>query len=78
MIKNYTYLILTGLILNLDYDFRVDEASNVLIADFGLARDIYEQDYYRIEDKQRPLPVKWMALESLEESVFSNKTDVVC
>ena len=49
----------------------------VKIADFGLSRDIYKSDYYRLEDKHRPLPVKWMALESLLAGVFSTKTDVV-
>ncbi len=48
----------------------------VKIADFGLSRDIYKSDYYRVEDKKRPLPVKWMAIESLTEGVFSTKTDV--
>ncbi len=47
------------------------------IADFGLSRDVYRTDYYRVEDKKRPLPVKWMAPESLTEGVFSTKSDVV-
>ena len=50
----------------------------VKIADFGLARDIYNKDYYRAEDQQRPLPVKWMALEALQHSTFTTKSDVVC
>ena len=49
----------------------------IKIADFGLARDIYEKDYYRTEDSSRPLPVKWMALESLEASTFDTRSDVV-
>lgn len=49
----------------------------VKIADFGLARDIYEKEYYKVEDKRRPLPVKWMALECLESYRFSIKSDVV-
>ena len=48
------------------------------MADFGLARDIYEKDYYRIEDMSRPMPYKWMALEALSGFTFSSKSDVVC
>ena len=37
------------------------------IADFGLARDIYVKDYYRIHDqKNKELPVRWMSIESIE------------
>ena len=50
---------------------------NIKIADFGLSRDIYEMEYYREGDETRPLPVKWMALESLERRVFTTKSDVV-
>lgn len=48
----------------------------VRIADFGLSRDIYKSDYYRVEDKHRPLPVKWMAIESLTGGVFTSSSDV--
>ena len=57
---------------------RIDKMLTVKIADFGLSRDIYRSDYYRVEDKHRPLPVKWMAVESLTAGVFSAKSDVVC
>ena len=49
---------------------------NVRVADFGLTRDIYSTEYYRIE-KHTTLPVKWMALESLLDGYFDEKTDVV-
>ena len=57
--------------------FRVDEELTVKIADFGLSRDVYRTDYYRVEDKHRPLPVRWMAIESLTLGVFTSKSDVV-
>ena len=57
--------------------FRVDKDKRILIADFGLARDIYVADYYRVEDKSRPLPIRWMAIESIELQKFTTKTDVV-
>ena len=46
------------------------------MADFGLTRDIYSTEYYRIEN-QTTLPVKWMALESLLDGYFDEKTDMV-
>ena len=56
---------------------RVDMNLNVRVADFGLTRDIYSTEYYRLE-KHTTLPVKWMALESLLDGYFDEKTDVVC
>ena len=56
---------------------RLDEEFRVRVADFGLARDIYEKEYYSSENKKAKLPVKWMALESLEKGTYSSKTDVV-
>ena len=56
---------------------RLDEEMHVKVADFGLSRDIYERDYYSCDNRKLKLPVKWMALESLERGVYSSKTDVV-
>ena len=47
------------------------------IADFGLARDIYEKDYYSVENRGRPMPIKWMAAECLDTFKFDSKSDVV-
>lgn len=54
----------------------LDENLTVKVADFGLSRDIYERDYYSSENKKTKLPVKWMAIESLERCIYSTKTDV--
>ena len=51
------------------------ENITVKIGDFGMARDIYETDYYRKENKGL-LPVRWMAPESLEDGIFTSKSDV--
>ncbi len=48
----------------------------VKIADFGLSRDIYEKNYYRIRSKVCELPIKWMSPESIEKHIFNTKTDV--
>lgn len=45
------------------------------IADFGLARDLHSQDYYRKTTDGR-LPVKWMAPESLFDKVYDAQSDV--
>ncbi|KAK3750965.1 hypothetical protein QZH41_000721 [Actinostola sp. cb2023] len=45
------------------------------IADFGLARDVHEMDYYRKTTDGR-LPVKWMALEALYDRVYTTQSDV--
>ncbi|KAL1489268.1 hypothetical protein ABEB36_014201 [Hypothenemus hampei] len=47
----------------------------VKIGDFGLARDIYKNDYYRKEGEGL-LPVRWMAPESLLDGVFTCQSDV--
>ncbi|KAK3864124.1 hypothetical protein Pcinc_030164 [Petrolisthes cinctipes] len=47
----------------------------VKIGDFGLARDIYKNDYYRKEGEGL-LPVRWMAPESLVDGVFTSHSDV--
>ncbi|KAM9563851.1 proto-oncogene tyrosine-protein kinase ROS [Guaruba guarouba] len=47
----------------------------VKIGDFGLARDIYKNDYYR-KRGEGLLPVRWMAPESLIDGVFTNRSDV--
>ena len=57
--------------------YRVSDNLTVKVADFGLSREIYEKDYYRVSSKCPLLPIKWMAPESLNNSIFTEKTDVV-
>lgn len=45
------------------------------IADFGLARDIHCNDYYRKTTDGR-LPVKWMAPEALFHRLYTTQSDV--
>ena len=61
---------------------RIDGEGIIKIADFGLAEDVYSKNYFR-HDKNDPkagqakIPFKWLPLESLQEGVFNEKTDVV-
>ena len=51
------------------------------MADFGLTEDIYSTNslhYQRDDDRsEERLPIRWMALESIENNIFNEKTDVV-
>ena len=51
------------------------EKRKIKIGDFGLARDIYKNDYYKKEGEGL-LPVRWMSPESLSDGVFTNQSDV--
>ena len=44
----------------------------VKVGDFGMARDIYETEYYRKEGRGL-LPVRWMAPESIKVNSFVSK-----
>ena len=54
----------------------VDSQFVCKIADFGLSRDVYESDYYKIGSKSACLPVRWMPPESLLYGRFTIKSDV--
>ncbi|RWS21332.1 mast/stem cell growth factor receptor kita-like protein [Leptotrombidium deliense] len=47
----------------------------VKICDFGLAKDCYKYDNY-VKKGDGPLPIKWMAFESIRDKVFTSKSDV--
>ncbi|XP_043934870.1 macrophage-stimulating protein receptor [Protopterus annectens] len=55
----------------------LDEMYTVKVADFGMARDVLDKEYYSIQHrKNAKLPVKWMAIESLQTQKFTTKSDV--
>ncbi|KAM9759685.1 macrophage-stimulating protein receptor-like isoform 2-T2 [Menidia menidia] len=55
----------------------LDETFTVKVADFGMARDVYDKEYYSIQNHRKAkLPVKWMAIESLQTQKFTTKSDV--
>lgn len=53
----------------------VAQDRTVKVGDFGMARDVYETDYYKKETRGL-LPVRWMAPESLADGVFTADSDV--
>ena len=59
------------------YIHRLDGRGNVKVGDFGLAEDMYSTGYVRDASKTVKVPYKWMPPESLEEGLFSEKSDVV-
>ncbi|XP_053314796.1 tyrosine-protein kinase Mer isoform X2 [Spea bombifrons] len=47
----------------------------VCVADFGLSKKIYSGDYYR-QGRIAKMPVKWIAVESLADRIYTIKSDV--
>ncbi|XP_075992078.1 tyrosine-protein kinase transmembrane receptor Ror-like [Anticarsia gemmatalis] len=47
----------------------------VKIADFGMSRDVYTCDYYKMAG-ERPMPVRWMSPESILFARFTHESDV--
>ena len=58
--------------------YRIDDEGFIKVADFGLSESMYEKRYFRQDrDDDLKLPIKWMAPESVENAIFTEKTDVV-
>ncbi|KAK2716332.1 vascular endothelial growth factor receptor 1-like isoform X2 [Artemia franciscana] len=53
----------------------LSENNIVKISDFGLSRDVYKSGLYT-KKSNTPMPVKWMAPESITTLVFSTQSDV--
>ena len=62
---------------------RISTDGVIKVADFGLSEDVYMKNYFRLKantDSQKTqikLPIKWMAIESIHDGLFSEMTDVV-
>ena len=88
--KNKTYLYVSKsnipgviqlhfcLVLCYVYFRRIDMKYVIKVADFGLSESVGTKDYFR-QDKLAAvrLPLKWLAPESSEDFIFSEKSDVV-
>ena len=54
----------------------------VKVADFGLSEDMYSTNYFRqgknsVDPVETKVPIRWMPLESIEEGLYNEKSDVV-
>ena len=50
------------------------------MADFGLTEDMYNNTYFRQnkgKGSEEKVPIRWMAPESIENSVYTEVSDVV-
>ena len=47
----------------------------VKVGDLGMARDVYMTNYYHANGRG-PMPIRWMAPESICDGKFSSKSDV--
>ncbi|XP_074634255.1 tyrosine-protein kinase receptor Tie-1-like [Acropora palmata] len=54
----------------------VGERETCKITDFGMARDVQEEDIYQRKTKRRRLAVKWTAQEALLYGQYKTKSDV--
>ncbi|XP_017770325.1 PREDICTED: epithelial discoidin domain-containing receptor 1-like [Nicrophorus vespilloides] len=53
----------------------VGKAYQIKICDFGTYNEVYYNDYYKV-DGNVPLPIRWMAWESVYQSKYTTKSDV--
>ena len=59
--------------------FRIDTNFVIKVADFGLAvnMDISKEYFRQTHNEVIKLPIKWMAIESIADGIYSEKSDVV-
>nr|XP_033321453.1 vascular endothelial growth factor receptor 1-like [Megalopta genalis] len=51
------------------------ENNVVKICDFGLAKTMYKEENYK-KKGDGPLPIKWLAIESIRDRIFSTQSDI--
>lgn len=56
---------------------QVGKSMAAKIANFGFSRDVRSSDYYHMKDlRDKLLPVRWLAPETLKEGIYSPETDM--
>ena len=60
---------------------RIDGSGVIKVADFGLTEDMYGTNYFRrrksVMGSEEKVPIRWMAIESIENDIYNESTDVV-
>ena len=60
---------------------RIDGRGVIKVADFGLTEDMYGTNYFRrrksVMGSEEKVPIRWMAIESIENDIYNESTDVV-
>ena len=46
----------------------------VKISDFGLSKSLSKESYYKLDNKNEELPIKWRSVEAIEDGLFSTKS----
>lgn len=62
--------------MNLDV-FRVCDDERVQVSDAGFSWDLYPEEYMYDDRREKYLPVRWMAPESLSSGYYDKSSDVV-
>lgn len=55
----------------------MDESSQVKLCDAAFSWDYFEKEYVYDEQRERYLPIRWMAPESIKDGYYDMRTDVV-
>lgn len=53
----------------------IGKAYHIKICDFGTYNELYTNDYYKV-DGNIPLPIRWMAWESVYQAKYTTKSDI--
>ncbi|CAG0912500.1 unnamed protein product [Notodromas monacha] len=48
----------------------------IKLSDFGLSRDVYSSDYYKVSGNAGAVPVRWMSPEAVQFRLFTPQSDI--
>ena len=59
------------------FKIRIDMHFVIKVSDFGLSESVKNKEYFREQSDSFCIPMKWMSPESLQDRLYTEKTDVV-